>query len=272
MPRNVNFLLGCGERLTERIAPPLTSPEKRNPYSLGEAQARLGPMVAGTAMEISNLPEMACPGDKAVAVLRLHPEFIAKSYFPGRLLREIGLEPVGSRPSRLKPQKWNRKSEPEAVETTDLFVAAPRRVFNLWSRGLPSWQADNAAAGDLTHIEEVRAQRPEDRIQPINASDDEIMLEAALHASGQADSQFIIQAFEAWAKSLDGVPYIDRRLHVGGLCFLPVLAARLKIQQLAQFSFLRGATDAPLANVKATDRERGTAALQLSTSYRRANQ
>ena len=37
---------------------------------------------------------MQCPNDRAVAILTLNPEYIAKSYFPEKLFESVGLETV----------------------------------------------------------------------------------------------------------------------------------------------------------------------------------
>ncbi|HKP02856.1 MAG TPA: S8 family peptidase [Chthoniobacterales bacterium] len=175
----------------------------------------------------------------------MHPEFVAKSYFPGRLLQDVGLEAIGSRPTRARPAKWTRKGEPDVVETTDLFVAAPRAVFERWAHSLPEWGEQQVSAPDLSHIEAIRPQESTDRIQPINTTDERIFLEVVLHASADRRSEFIIEAFEAWLKSLDSMPLIDRRLHVGGLCFLPVSAPTEKLSAIAEFTFIRTVRQMP---------------------------
>jgi subtilase family protein len=244
MPDQLNFLLGHGERLTEKIRPPPLNPEKSQPYSFGEAQARLSPMLVAASSEMRKLPALACPADKAVAVLRIHPEFIAKSYFPNRLLREVGLDAVGSRPAKAKPHKWTRKGKPETVETTDLFVSASRATFEKWASSFPAWQESNNAAADISHVEQIRPLEPEDRLQPIRG-DDEMVLEVVLHADGNRGSYFIIEAFEAWLQSFGAKPFMDRRFHVGGLCFMPITADRQKLQDIAQFSFIRTVRQMP---------------------------
>ena len=79
-----NFLLGYGERLTERIPPIIGGAPKRLPYSVPEARSRLAPLAVAAATELSRLPQLACPRDEAVAIITLHPQFIAKSYYPAR--------------------------------------------------------------------------------------------------------------------------------------------------------------------------------------------
>src|SRR6478735_2370566 len=92
-----NFLIGYGERLVDRISPPKGGGPKTPPYPFAEARARLIPMVQATAEELTALPDLACPNGQAVAVLTLHPQYLAKSFFPAALLQSAGLEAIGSR-------------------------------------------------------------------------------------------------------------------------------------------------------------------------------
>src|SRR5947207_9892606 len=97
MPRELNFLLAKGERLTTPTTPPGGGGPKKHPYSFEEAQARIKPLADATTRESDALPPIACPQDQAVAVITLHPAYLAKSYHPADLLNAGGLRPVGSR-------------------------------------------------------------------------------------------------------------------------------------------------------------------------------
>lgn len=117
MADRVNFLIGYGERLASEIAAPVAGAPKRHPYTLFEARERLAPMVIETAHELDELPDVVCPADHAVALVTLHPSYLAKSYYPGNLvlfrqfhpsvgaadpvdlcLHRIGRDPVGLGP------------------------------------------------------------------------------------------------------------------------------------------------------------------------------
>lgn len=240
-----NFLLGYGERLTEQITPGGREMTKRLPYDFGEAVARLTPMIEATARSLELLPAQACPRDEAVAIVRLHPEFVAKSYYPERLLRELGLETVGSRPSAVQPQKWTRKSAPEVAPTTDLFVAGPRRSFQRWAAAVGGWNVATPGANEIARLEELRAPNPQERLRGIPQEDGALLLETALHARSGERWNFILEAFESYSRSLGCEAELDRRLYAGGLCFLPVRAPREALLALAQFSFLRVARPMP---------------------------
>ncbi|MGQ7374705.1 hypothetical protein ACTGW9_11490, partial [Streptococcus suis] len=94
----------------------------------------IAPMLAAVAQKLDALPAAACPNDQAVATVTLNPEYIAKSYFPGDLLRSVGLTSVGSRLKRITPQKRSGGREPAETVTTELFLMGSRRAFRRWSQ------------------------------------------------------------------------------------------------------------------------------------------
>lgn len=89
-----NFLLGRRERLTSDIVVKSGRGPKNAPYSFREAKTRLSPMVAETSSRLDALPPEACPADEAVISFALNPEYIAKSYFPVELMRDVGIDVV----------------------------------------------------------------------------------------------------------------------------------------------------------------------------------
>jgi Subtilase family len=155
----------------------------------------------------------------------------------------VGVESIGSRPSEVKPEKWTRRSQPELAETTELFVAGSRRVFSDWAERLPNWIDNFPGADQIVSIEQIRPQRPEDRMQHITSKAKELVLEIVLHATPA--SNFILEGFEVFLKSLGLKANLDRRFYVGGLCFLPLMAPRELISKTAEFSFLRVIREMP---------------------------
>ena len=92
---NQNFLLGRGERLTENVTVRSGGGPKLAPYTFDEARGRLTPMLGRAVRALDELPDDACPRDQAVLSITLNPEYIAKSYFPMELLRDVGMDVVG---------------------------------------------------------------------------------------------------------------------------------------------------------------------------------
>jgi hypothetical protein len=129
MAERGNFLIGYGERLASDLAAPPGGRPKKHPYTFAESRRRLAPKVKLVAEELTHLPAEVCPRDQTVALVTLHPTYIAKSYYPGQLLSAYGLEAVGSRAREVSPGKWTKKKPPDSAITSELFVAGSRSHF-----------------------------------------------------------------------------------------------------------------------------------------------
>lgn len=247
MPENPRFLLGYGERLTQRIAPPGGGGGTDPVYTFDQAVTRLRPMLNELSAELSALPARACPDDQAVGVLTLHPQWMAKTSHPQQLLNMYELRQVGSRPVSIRPDAWTRQSEPEVSASSELYVAGSRESFFAWSRDLSDRPA--AVHGQIRRLESVRAPSTPERLRNIESSGSDdgepILLEVVLHASEERRDEYIIAGFSDYAESLGARPLLDRRLHAGGLCFLPVEAPPDTVDALADFAFLRVARPMP---------------------------
>ena len=244
-----NFLLGKGERLVEDIVVIRGGAEKVPPYTFMEAKTRLSPMLGEVVVGIDHLPASACPDDQAVVTVTLNPEYIAKSYFPHRLLRSLDLELVGSRPRRVKPAKVSRERQPVEVLTTELFVMGARRSFRAWSANLPEWGVDRAGAEDLITIEELAAPRVEEKIKGEIPSSGEAVFEVVLHADSKLGERRILPRFQEYLAGLGLVHKLNRRFYAGGLCFVELGVDAELANQIATFTPVRALRQMPRMRV-----------------------
>jgi len=238
------FLIGNGERLTEDakfITGP--KPSKEPAYSVSEAAARLAPRLIRTVQSIESLPEMARPRGEAVALVTLHPEFLAKTQFPGALFAGVGLRAIGSRARKITPEKWTPKHKPvsDQPETIELYVAGSSNSYKRWSEGLTLGGGYLRGTEDLPRIEDIRSLDSLDnqgRIRlPANKANN-LLLEASIHLP-EEDGAAVLSAFKNYAAAL-GVQIVhDLSVSVPGLAFAPVRVPRDSIAHLAQFTFLR---------------------------------
>jgi hypothetical protein len=245
MARKRNFLLGSGERLTEPVHLSPLRGDKDHPYTIDEARERLSSRLIQVSREINSLPDNTCPANEAVVALTLHPAYIAKSYFPSVLLERAGLRAVGGRSRKVVPEKWTRKDHPEQAIASEVFVAAPRSHFGLWLNSLDRWGAGDRGANDLRKLEDIRYPTVAERLRPLRSDDKEPLLEVVLHANQSYSSNYIIESFEQYLKSLDISIDLSKRIYAKGLCFLPVRVPREKVNEVAKFSFLRVAREMP---------------------------
>lgn len=233
-----NFLIGRGELLTHEIKGPKRKPGKAEVYTFQEATRRLRPQFEEAAAKLDELPVAACPGDFGVAKLTMNPSYIARSFFPVAMLRTVGLESVGSRTIRVKPEGWTKKGEPRECTTTELFVAGKRQAF----RHLKAWtqeiEAESDEALDLAHIERFAAFPPAERIVSLGQKKDRFF-EIGIHLLPDEDRLFVQRAFAKYAKGVEVKVHTELGFTAGNLWFVPVEGAHENIEQLAEFVFVR---------------------------------
>ncbi len=245
MAQKRNYLLGYGERLTTDVKISAGGGEKVPPYSFAEARSRLTPMLKKMTEELVALPEKTCPNDQAVASLTLHPEYYAKSYFPGTLLQHAGLRAVGSRAVKVTPQKRSRDRNPEESVTTEFFIAGPRSSFFRFAEALPNWTPLEYGANQLPAIETVSIFESEQRIRPLRQGEGEIPLEIVLHAGENLHDRFILAGFQDYLEELGIASDMNRMFFAGKLCFLRLLTTELLAHEVAKYSFLRVLREMP---------------------------
>lgn len=235
-----NFLIGNGESLVTKVNANSGSGEKSHPYSYEERVEDLEPILGKVIRQIDELPAGACPNDEAVIAVTLHPSYLAKSYHPNGLLKELGLRQVGSRQTSVNPLKTVRKKPIHVA--TELFIAGPRQQLHDL-RPLEGTMRSEIFQDDFRKIETVRALGDE-RLKGEHLKGERIPLEVVLHVGGDgSDGERILSGFEEWCEQI-GVEILDDR-SVGGLTFVNARADEDELEALAEFAFLRLARRMP---------------------------
>ncbi len=232
------FLIGRGELLTYDIPPPPIKPGKAHPYSLAEAKAHLLPQIVQSSLEMRQLPDAACPSDYAVAKLNLHPAYIAKSFFPGALLRQAGLASIGSRTIKVTPRRELRKTAPETSESSQLFVAGTRAAFERLPGVIAQLTDGSREAIQFAEIEDLSAMVAVDRLRGTPDSKEHVF-EAGLHLIPDQDVESLQHTFSRYARSCGFVIDEDLVFPVGKMLFVAATGDADGLANLARFSMLR---------------------------------
>ena len=231
------FLIGRGELLTRVVPPPRRNPSDRPVYTLQQAQRALIPQFEAALEAFDRVPATALPNDVAVASMVLNPAFIARSYFPKELLREAGLEAVGSRTVKVKPRKWAKSGPPQEVATTQFFVAGRLKSFRSLPLLASSLSEQERAATDLTHLETFAATSGDDKIKAFGSGKRPVY-EVGIHLpSGDPDG--VQTAFAIYASETGVDLIVELGFTVGNLWFLPVRGSKEQVQALSRFSLVR---------------------------------
>lgn len=233
------YLIGKGELLTYPIKAPKKQPgEKNHPYTLAQAKQALLPQIDATNQVFEALPRAACAGDLAVAIVTLHPAYLAKSYFPRHLLRAANLESVGSRTIRIRPRKLATKNAPVEAETTQLFVAGKRSDLKAF-RGMAASLGEQTAEGqEFKQIETIEPMLAEARLRPCSKEGFDVF-EVGLHVPDGGDSEWVRGAFANYAETCGFEVNPDYSFDAGRLLFLPVEGDRSGLDALAAFTLAR---------------------------------
>jgi hypothetical protein len=234
-----NFLLGKGERLTEKVRGVTGGAVKVPPYTFTEAVNRVQPMLRKVVTGLDALSDTACPNDQAVIALTLNPEYIAKSYFPANLLRSVGLEAVGSRAKRVTPEKRSGGRQPEETITTELFLLGRRASLKEWAETLPEWKESMVGAKELAMIESLEVPAAAQKLKQVPHSNKKTVFEVVLHLDEQRGENYYLSKFREHLKSLGLVSSLDKRFYANGLCFLQVEAPASTAREIASFAFVR---------------------------------
>ncbi|HQR89228.1 MAG TPA: S8 family peptidase, partial [Caulobacter sp.] len=212
----------------------------------------LGSQWAQVGDALAALPSAALPAGEAVVGLTLHPSYLAKSYYPAHLLKDLQLRHMGSRAVHLRPEKITSKranDDPRPLLAPLIYVAGAAERIEQFSAGLDQWTPlSEYVRDDFRKIEEVALPKA-DRFKPLApalaARKDPIPLEIVLHDDDEEDG-IILPAFTAFCQSLGVKLILERRRRTGGLVFLPARALVDDIPGLLDFTFLRAVRGMPV--------------------------
>lgn len=234
-----NILLGKTEQLTKDIVPKQGRRPKSYPYTFEETIVRLSPMISDTISAIEKLPNKACAAGMGLVALTMNPEFLAKSYYPASLLKDLGLRTVGSRAKNIVPKKRSRNRLPERVLTTEFLAMGSRENIQKWPSILDSIEKNSRRGREFTTIEEIFAPTAESKVIGTFENDEIVKLEVVLHANETEGENIVLPALREYLKGLSLNEFYNLRFSVKGLTFVGIEAPAHLISEIAMFTAIR---------------------------------
>jgi hypothetical protein len=252
-------ILASGERLAKTVEPPTGGGgPKFHPREIEDARQILMPQVEALQSTVSQIQDRF-RGPRIFFQATLLPNYLAASYFPGALLGELDLVPVGSR--RARGTLTMRKQEREEAETKSLILAgtedAISRLSHLIGEG-PSNRSEIKAIENLREFDEIRLATVDEvvrgmsKVDTRNTPETLSMFEAVLHPSTQTPGHVLRAAGDdVWRKwmdfieALEGEVVTDYRRELRGLTFVPVRLAPDRVRLAAEFNPLRAIRPMP---------------------------
>lgn len=252
-----NLLIGRGERLIQDGVWTQSGRPKPEPYTLEQQRSLLVPILDRlSSVAQQTAPEVAPRGEIA-AKLTIHPQFLAKSYFPASLLSSTGLRLIGSRAIEVTPRRMVRDAELKAMPTATLIVAGTAQQFARASELLQSDTLSGAMTAQFNRLERVEPFQALDRKHGLDLAHFEGWAETVLHAS--FDDRDILGAFVLLATRLGAAVEAGRARTVGGLTFLPMRVEPQHVSDFVRgiedFSHLRALRNMPLLGADPVESE-----------------
>lgn len=234
-----NFLIGKGELITEKIYPKNKyRPPGEAVYNFTNVKKRILPELEKIAHRMSEKSPRELPGNMDVIKVVMNPSYTARSNFPSRFLREAGLNAVGSKNTKITPQKWSKKKPVEETLTTEIYVSGSRDTIIGLPKFIESLDEESKAANEFIHIEEISEILPEDKIKNgVLDNQENNFFEIGLHIKN--DKDLIYSKFRELVTQLEGNLYDDCAIYTGSLCFIPIKIDSSKILEIAKFSMVR---------------------------------
>jgi subtilisin family serine protease len=219
---------------------------KYEPVTVEQARRNLLPQIAEAVATARELPITDRLPGRVYVEARLLPNYLAPSNFPGALLTEIGAEPVGS---RLDVADYRTASKTTRESTRRLLLAVADSGLEHFESIVRSGgrnRTEQQAVEQLRRLDLFALPSRSDVLRvPDDLDDSERTWEAVLHpadvAGGAArplDNQDLYVWFN-FVQSFGGHVVRDYVRAVGGLTFMPVVASRSVVNELARFNPLR---------------------------------
>lgn len=246
--RKGNLLIGHGERLFQDGVWPQSRGGKPDPYTITGQRSLFTPVLHELATLASVRDKRLVPRGEIAAKLTIHPEFLAKSYFPTGLLTKSGLRLIGSRAAHVLPRAMVRGKPPESRPSAVLIVAGTAQVFKQTSELLNSDVATKEIQKDFARIESISPFQSADRTIGLDLANFNDWAEVVLHADiGDED---IRAAFFELVDANGGHVNPARARSVGGLTFLPLRVANRSaaalVRSVEDFTHLRALRNMPV--------------------------
>ncbi len=243
-----NLLIGKGEQLFENGEWSGSSRKKPPPYTIEHQRSLLGPTLDKLAQTALHQDPKLAPRREVAAKLTIHPEFLAKTYFPGSLLRNTGLRLLGSRAVDVTPRKMVYGKPPKRMPTATLIVAGKAENFVRASALLADAATSKTVQDGFVRLESVDPFLPQDRKQGLDFTKFDGGVEVVLHAA--VHDPDINRAFFDLARGLNARFDELRARTIGGLTFLPLQigadAAREFVGVIESFTHLRAVRNMPV--------------------------
>ncbi|WP_019601220.1 S8 family peptidase [Teredinibacter turnerae] len=258
-----NPILSNGEAYVVSVKRKQPPPgDKIHPYDFSQAQKRITPKIMSALSLADKLPPKATPNGKIVTSLTLHPSYLAKSFFPDKLLKDYNLKNIGSKEVFIEPEvKVSKEQKKGKISSSLYFISGKKENFLRLLNDVQSGTINEDARNDFVKIEDFAVVKEGEKINSNDAgSEHDACYEIVLHAS--QDDHDVVSSFYDYLAEIGAHIFLEKTRSINGLTFCFVRIKPSEIAKLVKFVFVRIVR--PLPNIKLSDRIGHDKANQIS--------
>ncbi|MEY2640857.1 MAG: hypothetical protein RL150_250 [Candidatus Parcubacteria bacterium] len=241
MENNRRPILYKGEIYTKPITKRVGGSSKEPALSYDVARTKILSDITQTREKLSTIPADKKLPHEFVVCVRMHPEFSAKSYYPGDLFSAVSrngeVEEIGSR-------IWRENSpEEDGIEETGklFFVRTTERGLNELEQKISQEEAfvTKGFAYDVRTIKSVDTLESEEQILGIPSDWTEGRLEAVLHPFEKDKEEALNNFLELLKKSGVDLGRVRYKQYESGITFVSLYGTKKTVATVAEYNPLR---------------------------------
>ncbi|MBW9110148.1 S8 family peptidase [Microbacterium ureisolvens] len=243
-------ILVNGEELSQPTERVQGGGPKHHPQTLGEARALLAPQLAIVRAVLDDIPEHLRT-ERVVIEAEVWANYLANSYFPENLVKQLQLRPLGSRTVEHGVQSLPSTGETEATSKSFLLSADAKAVQGMEAL-LAGTSTSKGAADELRQFNRIAVSAA--HVASTAGVESEMLpFEAVLHPDPDASSideraaasAPTLAKFSALVESVGGRVHLSENDVVDGLTFVALELPPSKVGEVAAFNPLRSLTPTP---------------------------
>ncbi len=240
MENNRRPILYKGEIYTKAITKRVGGSSKEPTFSYDVARKKILSDITHAKDKLRSIPANKKLSNEFVVCVRMHPEFSAKSYYPGDLFSAISrngeVEEIGSR-------IWRESSSEEGFEETGklFFVRTTERGLNEFEQKISQEEVSvtKGFAYNVRTIKSVDTLESEEQILGIPSDWTEGRLEAVLHPFEKDKEEALNNFLDLLKKSDVDLGKVRYKQYESGITFISLYGTKKTVDTVAEYNPLR---------------------------------
>lgn len=237
MAEKQRFLFGRGEKLTDNVKYRNRFSESEPVYDLEFQKQRFQKYFSEISKRVDLIPNEQLADGNAVLGITLHPKYLSRSAFPALLFNELGLRFLGSRSTKIKPEKGKGSDEKEGALSTFIFVSGKKKTISSLKDKVSQITQSSDILEDFLKLEDATLPGREEKMAGDFSHECE-PVEVVLHFDSVKDMGWE-DSFIDFASKVNVDLKISNSYQSRGLLFIPAAGNKSSVEQLAEFSFIR---------------------------------